>query len=375
MFPRYSDSPLRYFTVELHTHTWLTRRPPKSLRALAGRRRQNMLDVFTEIGRRTAPPISYGFTLSERWAWLRYFPALDSSRGLRLRPEWSDIDPHQKTILSDDFGVGLSMRILTDALKLQSITTTNYFLSRVDPAAGSLRRSGRRGPAKSPDFICFDKSGTVHVIECKGTQSSLKTLRDQLGRGVEQKTNVVFTKARLGERLVGGVFVPQHEAEEDATLMICDPVVTDGIEVDLPFEQIANIVMRGELASSLHLLGLPTLGNHVAMAEPRGRDDSVERELKSLRPGDQGNVSRVGRIAFPVRTPDGWESRAVDFEVELDIDALNVALDEQERPRQARDGTALFARFGERGWERGEKLDEVWLRSPLGVTIRVHAVE
>jgi hypothetical protein len=50
----------------------------------------------------TRPPVRYGFSLSDCWAWLRYFPAIAVNSELRLREEWTSLDPHYKTVLSGD---------------------------------------------------------------------------------------------------------------------------------------------------------------------------------------------------------------------------------------------------------------------------------
>ena len=60
------------------------------------------------IGILTSPPRYSGLSLSNFWAQLRYLPALSRQvPELRLRRLWGDTDSHQKTLLSDDFGMGL----------------------------------------------------------------------------------------------------------------------------------------------------------------------------------------------------------------------------------------------------------------------------
>jgi len=44
----------------------------------------------------TRPPKSYGFNISDTWAWLRYMPAISNTPQLRLKKCWKDIDAHQK---------------------------------------------------------------------------------------------------------------------------------------------------------------------------------------------------------------------------------------------------------------------------------------
>ena len=48
------------------------------------------------------------------WAWLRYYLAPTIASDLRISLDFAGLDPHQKGILSDDFGVALSTQCLFD---------------------------------------------------------------------------------------------------------------------------------------------------------------------------------------------------------------------------------------------------------------------
>ena len=69
----------------------------------------------------TRPPVRYGFSLADCWAWLRYFPAVAPTPDLRLCDEWTMLDPHQKTVLSGDFGVGFTTWFLVPNAGLHQI--------------------------------------------------------------------------------------------------------------------------------------------------------------------------------------------------------------------------------------------------------------
>jgi hypothetical protein len=50
------------------------------------------------------------------WAWVRYYLAPTTTTDLRVTMDFADLDPHQKGILSDDFGVAVSTQWLVDRL-------------------------------------------------------------------------------------------------------------------------------------------------------------------------------------------------------------------------------------------------------------------
>jgi hypothetical protein len=304
-------------------------------------------DVLCELAVRTAPPVSQGFGLADCWAWQRYSQALDPSVDLRLRPEWNDLDAHQKTILSDDWGMGLTMHVLGDALKFGRVTSTTYFLEQTPGAAKFVHKS-KRGPSKAPDFIAVDQAGKFHIIECKGTQSSPDVLAKQVDGGRPQKMNVRFGKhIPKGERLVAGCYIPQHSSPYHATMVVRDPPAKkDAYVVELSADEAEEIVARGELASVLHAVQLPTLGNRVALGERAGAaaDYSVARELKLLTHDEQsGRRTKRAKLPFAFLSEGERVSRVVDVEIGISDAAVDAALD----PR-----IALHERLPRHPWTR-----------------------
>ncbi|MGI1809695.1 hypothetical protein [Priestia sp. TGN 0903] len=221
----------------------------------------DILEVLIHIAKRTSLPVSFGFNLGDLWAWLRYLPAISPSPYLRMRSEWDEVDSHQKTILSDDMGVGFSSSILSRSLDLIFICPTNYVVKRHPSLA--LSKSGKRGPDKSPDFVAVDMLGNLHVIECKGTQSSPNVLNNQLDAGFIQKHSLLDPKGIIDQRIVSGVFVPQHNSKETAIFKVADP------EYQLNFSfvtknEIIDTIILGEISSSLRLLGFSKFANTLA---------------------------------------------------------------------------------------------------------------
>jgi hypothetical protein len=171
----------------------------------------------------TRPPTFRGFSLGDSWAFLRYGTAIASTPGLQLRSEWTDVDAHQKTILSDEMGVGAVTCLLASHVGCLDFVDTNYALKTLK-FPFSRGRSKKRGPSKSPDYIARLPGGRFLVVECKGTQTSRKALRSALGDGVAQKRNLTATaSARVYASLVGGLFIPQSTSSEDALIEFCDP--------------------------------------------------------------------------------------------------------------------------------------------------------
>jgi hypothetical protein len=102
--------------------------PPLSLRNLRSRTQINVLHALIHTAVWTRPPTTQGFHLSDYWAWLRYGPALACTADLRLCQPWNDVDPHQKTLLSDEFSVGATTCLLADGLNCTEFVDTLYFL-------------------------------------------------------------------------------------------------------------------------------------------------------------------------------------------------------------------------------------------------------
>lgn len=216
----------------------------------------DVLKTLLWIGILTAPPRYRGFDLSTFWAWLRYASAISElDSGLSLKPIWSEVDTHQMTVMSDDFGMGFSCHYLAEQHGIQAFANTSYLLDSLFGVA-ALRPS-KRGPAKSPDFIGVDANGHLHILECKGTQSSQQYLIQALEAGICQKNN--FTNGTIfSSCMVGGVFVPQHTSKEDALLMYIDPELDKRIKqlAGLPRSVIEGRIYRISLAKELMAAGL-----------------------------------------------------------------------------------------------------------------------
>jgi hypothetical protein len=236
----------------------------------------------------TRPPEILGFSLADAWAWLRYRPALTETDDLRLRLEWKDIDPHQKTILSDELGMGVTTYLLALELDFKIIANTLYFVKAVAPSSYFLATSTKNGQRKSPDFVALDSQNRVSAFECKGTQESKTRLKKLTKKGIPQKQNL---KARAGSSLlhalVVGLFIPQFSNSEDALIHLRDPEDSkfDELLKSVSHEQQVIAIVQISLAKHFALMGLQSIANALARR-------TVENN-PSLQDVDDEEVSRA----------------------------------------------------------------------------------
>ncbi len=244
----------------------------------------NIPAMLMMIGYLTTPTSSTGVSLSEFWAWVRYLAAISHEDNLSLTHSFAELDAHQKTILSDDFGMGVPVLWLCGKLSLEHIVDGRYFMQKIAASVGATqRRTAKRGPNKTPDFVARDTAGRWHVIECKGTQSGSEFGEKQLGikgppptGGVAQKCAISFPPGHTGQRLVCGLSI-DVEGGTGSVLKIVDPEPED------PFEISANQLMyaddainRGVMSKALRMAGFEVTAETVA--SPFGRRPDEKRE-------------------------------------------------------------------------------------------------
>lgn len=314
--------------VEIDKRSWGRKTPPPGLVALDGRPfLLDMLEMMTEIGRVTAPVGGYGFELSTRWPWLRYLPALDDGPELRLRAEWSDLDSHQKMILSDDFGMGLPITILKHALGTEAFPT-QYVVKRLVPQLAHVYAfpAGvvKRGPNKSPDFLALDgTTSEVHVLECKGTQASRGAMLGAIRKpGLEQKRAIEIEGAPVGQRLVGGVYVPEAYGAGAAVCRFADPEPEEPLRIAASRGELDRFSVDFEVAGALHLMDAPPDVESVTGRRPA---TNLRERIAATREtwgheefaGERFLVARR-QVIFPAeRVEDGVRVRGVRMKIGL----------------------------------------------------------
>lgn len=255
------------------------------------------------IGYLTTPTSAAGVSLSEFWAWVRYLAAVTNDSDMRLTRSFANLDAHQKTILSDDFGMGVPMLWLSEKLSLELIVDGRYFMDKFATSVGTRqKRAAKRGPNKTPDFVARDIRGRWHIIECKGTQSGTEYSSRQLGvkgppatGGVAQKSSIKFPPNHTGQRLACGLSIGIEEKSE-SILRIVDPVPEDPVEIgadDLGFA--ADAATRGVMSRVLRMAGFEVAAETIASPWGR-RPDSTPRASRKAESERQEMVKeRDGR--------------------------------------------------------------------------------
>lgn len=234
----------------------------------------NIPSMLLMIGYLTTPTTTTGVSLSEFWAWVRYLaaiaPTTDGDNVLRITESFATLDAHQKTILSDDFGMGVPMLWLTNTLDLDLIVDGRYFMQQYATTLNTTqRRAAKRGPNKTPDFVARDINGLWHVIECKGTQSGTEYRDRQLIGGVSQKQSIKFPVGHVGQRLVCGLSIG-IEGDDGSQLKVVDPVPDEPIKISkkqLP--QATDTATRGVMSKLLRMSGYEVAAE--TMASPSGQ--------------------------------------------------------------------------------------------------------
>jgi hypothetical protein len=281
------------------------------------------------VGYLTTPTSAAGVSLSEFWAWVRYLAAVTNGGDLRLTRSFFDLDAHQKTILSDDFGMGVPMLWLSQRLSLTRIVDGRYFMRRIAASVGAAqRRTAKRGPNKTPDFVARDASGVWHVVECKGTQSGDDYCNRQLGErgpppsgGIAQKRSIVFPAAYTGQRLVCGLSIGVENGAR-SRLTIIDPEPDEPFRLDQDQMSLADdAAERGMIGKALRLAGFETTAE--ATAAPLGPSPSSMRYKSRLQEEAreefvaerdaraQAELARMERVG--VAFGDGFLGRELQF--------------------------------------------------------------
>lgn len=287
----------KHMRVEVPSKLWPSPIPPQ-ISKLQGPQKLNVLECILAIALRTRPPVTFGFHLADTWAWLRYLPAMEPGMGLRLRREWDDLDPHQKTVLSDDWGMGFGTQIIESALGVVAWGDCRH-VAKLYPAAIQLASGGKRGPKKAPDFLGVDGNRELVILECKGSQSGREAVLAQLQNGISQKKAMkVAPRIKVAASLAVGLSIPQCRSNERAAFIIADPPVEasrgEGAEPDL----LTAAIVQAELASLVPLLSLQRFGNalvHTEVSASAPCNEEVRTELAQAMERAEKNASdRIG---------------------------------------------------------------------------------
>jgi hypothetical protein len=165
--------------------------------------------------------------LSSTWAIYRYIWAFaHNSATLSLSQIATEIDFHQKGLLSDEIGIGMAYWLMTNYF---GVTTppidADIALRNTAYVAGPgfPNVSREKGTLSIPDYLFVLPNGKYAIVECKGTQSSKGTAINQIRRGLEQVPSITFPKGHKAQELVIATLITETKTE----IYVVDPPPED----------------------------------------------------------------------------------------------------------------------------------------------------
>ena len=214
---------IRDIIVEVNVSTWRTKPLPPELKEASGKRSINVGEALHLLGTVTMPNLLSPASPALFWAWLRYYLAPVLSRDLRITMDFADLDPHQKGILSDDFGVAIATKWLNDCYGGLKIVDGRRFLLQFPHYLRNKNTSKAKvGPNKCPDFVACDSKGKWHILECKGTQAR-RHQEASLRTGRQQKQAIQLVGSVKGEQLAAALFIANERSQSPTSLKVIDP--------------------------------------------------------------------------------------------------------------------------------------------------------
>ncbi|XEC95681.1 hypothetical protein AB6A23_03655 [Paenibacillus tarimensis] len=153
------------------------------------------------VGLITTPIVTNLVDISSTWALYRYIWAFEIPTAATVDPALKlsniarNIDFHQKTLLSDEIGVGMAAYIMSTYFDAHHFTDIDVALR--SPTLGLIQTG-----STSPDYLFYDNNKNYYVVECKGSQTSKNTSLDQLRRGTEQVPSIQFQNGQSATSLI-----------------------------------------------------------------------------------------------------------------------------------------------------------------------------
>jgi hypothetical protein len=184
--------------------------------------------------------------------------------------DFADLDPHQKSILSDDFGVAIATQWLFDRFGgFTKIVDGRRFMWQFSHLLRVRQNQSKAkvGPSKAPDFVLRDRSGKWHVMECKGTQSGRGWRNKFLMDALSQKQMLQVVGTIRGERLATGLAISNEEDRARTELRVIDPENDEPLLTlsDSDSAQIDQSADRITLARALGIVGLSEAAIEIAL--------------------------------------------------------------------------------------------------------------
>ena len=127
-----------------------------------------------------------------------------------LKLEFTEIDPHKKANLADEFGMGATAWAMEELFECEAWCDTADALRIWEVEAVGSRL---------PDFVCLFTDGSFGVFEAKGTTGTVGTAKSQTEDGKEQTLCIQPKSDSVSVRCACGISL----AKTGATLILRDP--------------------------------------------------------------------------------------------------------------------------------------------------------
>jgi hypothetical protein len=288
---------VRSLQIEIDKSTWQKKAIDPRLRSASGRVDIDLGEALHEVGTITMPSILSPASPALFWAWLRYYLAPSKHADLRLTMDFSDLDPHQKGILSDDFGVALATHWARIRLgPFTQVVDGRKFANQFRQLQRKQHKSKAKvGMSKAPDFVMQDATGKWHILECKGMQTSRNYQKGVLKTAVAQKHAIQLVGTVKGEQLASSVYLANENNRAGSHMLVVDPDEDDPL-VRLSGQQAEEMVVKASRLTVARAMGAIGL-NEVAIEMSLPPDIDIDSEL--LLPSERARLrsARGDRVA------------------------------------------------------------------------------
>ena len=131
-----------------------------------------------------------------------------------LRLSFSEIDPHKKANLSDEFGMGFCVWAMEEIFHCEAWCDTADALDQNEVEALGLSR---------PDFVCTFPDGSFGIFEAKGTTTGRSSANSQANTGKLQTMQLEPTSGIVRVRCCTAVSLERDSATQSTRLLLLDP--------------------------------------------------------------------------------------------------------------------------------------------------------
>jgi hypothetical protein len=247
--------------------------------------------LLHRLGVVTTPPVENLADICSTWAYLRYLWAFEIpppgavNAALCLSDAAREIDFHQKSLLSDQIGVGMAAVLL--GTHMQAPLAADVSVAMNDPSWPIDFQDDT-----SPDYLFFDSAqATIFIVECKGTQTTRAASVDQLRRGAEQVPSLTFTDGRRPPAIVVATLLSRQGTQ----VFIIDPPEDEEMSSDFPDrpERVGKREWRvrndAEFTRSTRLI------SEAKTLSFAGADEAADSKLERAHARDQGTPRSMPR--------------------------------------------------------------------------------